>query len=141
MDDAASSECLGLRLGSAFRRVDRIFNRAYAHLQISHAHAQILQCLLHEGEMRIRDVSRFTGLEASTVSRLAKELGRRRLIRRRQDPHDARARLLSPGARAKALKTELNLLQRDVNARLVRDLPREDFEGLLRAAEALDRLP
>ncbi len=130
-----------MRLGSAFRRVDRLFNRAYAHLGISHAHVQLIQCLLLEGEMRVVDLADRTGLDASTVSRLAKELSRRRLIRKRPDPKDGRSRLLSAAARARALKTELNLLQNRINEKLRRSLPPADLEGLLRATGSLDQLP
>lgn len=134
-------QCVGFRLGSAYRRVDRLFNRAYAELRITHAHAQVLLCVLRAGELRAGDFAARTGFERSTVSRLVKELCRRKLVRRRPDEDDARASVLSPGASAKKLAEQLLRHQESVNARLRREIPDGDLEALLRTATALDRLP
>ena len=140
MDDVLR-ECLGFRLGSAYRRVDRLFNRAFARIGLTHAHGYILTCLLHAGELRARDIAKLTGFEQSTVSRLLKELVRRKLVRRRRDPDDRRSHLLSAGARAKALKDDIEHLLRRVDERLRRELPQADVLSILRAAEVMERLP
>jgi len=134
-------ECLGFRLGSAYRRVDRLFNRAFARIGLTHAHGHVLTCLLQAGELRARDIARLTGFEQSTVSRLVKELARRKLVRRRRDPDDGRSHLLSAGARAKALSGDIERLLRRAEQRLRRELPQADVDGLLRAAEVMERLP
>ena len=130
-----------MRIGSAFRRVDRLFNRTFDAIGLGNAHAQVLLCLLQEGELRVVDVAALTGFEASTVSRLTRELGRRKLIHRRHDPHDGRVRLLRPAKRGLALRGDLVRLQARVNFRLRRDLTEADLEGCLRTMAALDRLP
>ena len=140
MDDLLR-ECLGFRLGAAYRRVDRLFNRAFARIGLTHAHGYVLTCLLQAGELRARDFARLTGFEQSTVSRLLKELARRKLVRRRRDPDDGRSHLLSPGARAEALRGDIEHLLRRTDERLRRELARDDAEGLLRAAEVMERLP
>lgn len=140
MDDVLR-ECLGFRMGSAYRRVDRLFNRAFARIGLTHAHGHVLACLLQGGELRARDIARLTGFEQSTVSRLLKELARRKLLRRRRDPDDGRSHLLSAGARAKALKDDIDHLLSRTDERLRRELPRADVDGLLRAADIMDRLP
>ena len=128
-------------MGSAYRRIDRLFNRAFAKVGLSHAHGYLLTCLLQAGEVRVADLARQTGFEQSTVSRLVKELARRKLVRRRKDPDDGRAQLLSPGARGEALRADIERLLQRANERLVREMPGADLEGLLRAAEIMDRLP
>ncbi|MFQ5845960.1 MAG: MarR family winged helix-turn-helix transcriptional regulator, partial [Planctomycetota bacterium] len=69
MDDLTRS-CLGFRLSAVYRRVDRLFNRAYGPLGLPYAHAQILLCLLGAGELHARDLAARTGYDSSTVSRL-----------------------------------------------------------------------
>ena len=134
-------DCLGLRLGAAHRRVDRLFNHAYARLGLANAHGQVLVCLLAEGEMRIADIAHRTGFDHSTVSRLVKELARRKLVRRRRHPVDGRAHLLRPGARAEALRADIERLQQRLNAQLRRELTESDLEGFFQTIAVMDRLP
>lgn len=133
--------CLGFRMGSAYRRVDRLFNRAFAGIGLTHAHAQVLACLLQDGEMRPKDVAARTGFDQSVVSRLSRELGRRRLLRRRRDPDDGRAMLLRPAARAEVLREPLVRLVERVNGRLRRDLAEADLEAFERVTAVMGRLP
>lgn len=133
--------CLGFRVSAAYRRVDRLFNRAFKRLDLAHAHAQILICLLSEGELRITAVARRTGFEQSTVSRLVKALVQRRLVRRRRDPSDSRALLLRPAARGEALREEIDLIQRRLNARLRSELTEADLEGFHHTTDVMARLP
>ena len=130
-------ECVGFRLAAAHRRLDRLFNRTYESIGLSHAYGQILLCVFERGSARMTEISADTGLSQSTVSRLAKELSRHRYLRRAPDPHDARAQLLSPSKRALTLKTELYRLQARINSRVRGDLTEADFGRLL---ESLERI-
>jgi len=134
-------DCIAFRLGSAFRRADRMLNRRLDALDLTHAHAQVLACLLHEGGLRVADVAARTGFEASTVSRLARDLSRRRLIRRRKHPHDARCLMLSAAKRGEALREELTSLLRRAHLRLTEDLPQADLDGFLNTTARIDELP
>ena len=141
MDRDAPLDCLGLRLGAAFRRIDRLFNRGYARLGLTHAHAQVLLTILRSGPLRASAVARETGFEPSTVSHLLQELSRKRLVLRRRDPDDARALLLRPSTKAVRLQPDLLAMERRLNERLLRGLAEEDLRGLLNVTRALDRLP
>lgn len=136
---------LAFRLSAAHRRVDRYLNRLFDQLELTHAHAQLLACLLEADkagrELRVADLAEQTGFEQSTVSRLIKELARRKLAKRRQHPDDRRSRLWQPAKRGKALRLEIETILRKANERLRRDLPDADFQGLLRSADVLDKLP
>ena len=134
-------DCLGFRISSAYRRVDRMFNRALKGLGISHAHGQVLLCLLQDGPMLAKDVAERTGFDRSTVSRLVKELGRRKLVRRIKHPEDGRARLLEPAKRGEAIRNDLRDIQRQINADLRKQLPDADIEGFRNVTEVMDRLP
>jgi len=134
------SDCLGFALGAAYRRIDREFNRAYQALGFSHAHGQVLASVLMRGPLRVADIAFWTGFEQSTVSRLAAELSRRKLIRRKQHPHDGRARLLEPAKRGEALRAEILEIHRRINAQLRRSLTDQDLEGFRRALEPMNRL-
>ncbi len=134
-------QCVGFRLGAVYRRVDRIFNRAYEELGVSHAHAQILLCLQGQGELRAADLATRTGLDSSTVSRLVKELCRRKLVKRRPAPADGRSQLLSTATRTERFCQRLLEHHRRINARLRREMSDADLEALFRMADLLDRLP
>ena len=134
-------DCLGFRLSAAFRRVDRHFNRAFRETGLTNAHAQVLICLLAEGELRVADVAHLTGFDHSTVSRLVQELRRRKLVRRRPHPDDARAQLLAPASRAEAWRAEFARVQRRFLEMLRRSATEADLEGFRHVTEALERLP
>jgi len=123
-------ECVGFRVAAAHRRLDRLFNRLYEPIGLSHAHGQILICLFERGPSRMTEIAAATGLSQSTVSRLTKELSRQRFLRRQQDPNDGRAQLLSPGNRANTLKSELYRIQQLINARVRRDIADADMAHL-----------
>ena len=124
-------ECVGFRLAAAHRRLDRLFNRTYQAIGLGHAHAQILICIFEHGEARLTRIAADTGLSPSTVSRLTKELARHRYLRRKPDPTDGRAQLVSAGKRAITLKSELYRLQAAVNARLRHEIADADIARLL----------
>ncbi len=134
-------DCLGFRVSAAQRRVDRLFSRAFRPLGISFAHGQILMTLLQDGPMRIADVARKTGFEPSTVSRLVKELNRRKLVRSRKHPTDGRARMLEAGTRGEALRQEIEQIHHRLNAELRRDLGEDDLEGFAQTTAVMVRLP
>ena len=133
-------DCLGFALGAAFRRIDREFNRAYAPLGFSHAHGQVLTCVLTQGPLRIADIAAQTGFEQSTVSRLAAELSRRKLIRRKPHPDDRRARLLEPAKRGEALRADILEIHRRINTQLRVRLTGQDLEQFRRVLEPVNRL-
>lgn len=135
------SGCIGFRLGATHRRVDRLFNRAYKPLGLDYPQAQILLCLLDEGLLHAHDLAGRTGYDPSTVSRLVRELVRRKLVSRKPDPDDGRKRLLAPAKRARKLQPRMAQIQERVNDRLLRTLVRRDVDGFLNLAEVLERLP
>jgi DNA-binding MarR family transcriptional regulator len=134
-------ECLGLRTGAAYRRLDRYYNRGFEKVGLTHAHAQALLCLLKGGEQRMTAIAQTTGFEQSTVSRLMQELTNRRFVLRRPDPADGRAQLLRAGAKARALKAELERIQRRLNDRLRREIDSDDLHGFFGVTEVFNRLP
>lgn len=134
-------ECLGFRLGGAYRRTDRLFNRALKPTGLSSAHALILACLLGKPEQRIQDLAQRTGFESSTVSRLVRDLARRKYVRQRPKPDDARSKLYSPAAKGEALRAEIERLVRKADERLRREMTAADLEGTFRVIEIMDHLP
>jgi MarR family transcriptional regulator for hemolysin len=134
-------DCLGFRIGGASRRVDRLFNRALRPTGLSSAHVLILACLLGKGEQRTRDLAQLTGFESSTVSRLVRDLSRKRYVRYRPNPDDARSRLYRAAGRGEALRAEIERLVRHADDRLRRDLTQADLAATLRTIEIMDRLP
>jgi DNA-binding MarR family transcriptional regulator len=72
------------------------------------------------------------------VSRLTKELSRHRYLRRKPDPTDGRAQLLSPGNRADALRGELYRIQELVNARVRLEIPDADIAHLFEVLSLIE---
>lgn len=134
-------ECLGFRLGGACRRIDRLFNRTLRPTGLSSAHVLILAWLLGKGEQRVQDLARETGFEGSTVSRLVRDLARRKYVRHRPKPDDARSRLYRPSERGESLRAEIERLVRRADERLRRDMTQADVAGMFHGIEIMDRLP
>jgi DNA-binding MarR family transcriptional regulator len=134
-------ECLGFRLGGAYRRTDRLLNRALRPTGLSSAHALVLASLLAKGEQRVQDLARSTGFEDSTVSRLVRDLARRRYVRHRPKPDDARSRLYRPSARGESLRAEIERIVRRTDERIRREMTQADLASMFHAIEIMDRLP
>jgi len=130
---------MGFRLGAAWRRLDRLFTKTYKPLELSHAHAQILLCVLERGEIRMVEIAEITGLSQPTVSLLAAELSKRRYLRRQKDPSDGRAQLLSPSKRAERIGEEVRRRQDEADRILRREFADEDFAELRRMLDLIAR--
>jgi len=135
--DPAPDGCLGLRVGSLWRRIDREFDRAFRAYELSHAHAQLLLRLLEEGPLRVHELAKRTGFESSTVSRLLKRLVDGQFVLVRPDAEDRRMRLVRPAARARHLAQALVDARDRINRRLQRDLATSDLATFWRVLEAL----
>jgi len=132
---------LGFRLGAAWRRVDRLYGRALEPLGLPHAHGAVLAAVLAEPGLHAADLAQRTGFEASTVSRLVCELCRRKFLRREADPEDGRARLVFAGKRGEDLRDDLVAAIRRADDRLRGELGDAAADAIIRAADALERLP
>jgi len=136
--DPGPDDCLGLRVGSLWRRIDRLFERAFAPYGLGHAQAQLLLALLEHGPLPVHALARRCGYEESTTSRLVKHLKDRGFVLVRPDPADRRTRLVRAAAQARHLAQALTDVRDRINRRLARDLPEEDLAALRRVAAALD---
>jgi len=121
--------------------VQRLFERSLKGLDLPHAHAQVLLCLLREGEMRAVDLAQRTGHDPSTVGRLLGELSKRRMVKYRPDPADGRGTLFRPAARGEGVRIELEKIRDRINDRLRAPVTKADLEAFFRVLQSIDRLP
>ena len=100
--------------------------------------AGVLRMLAAAGKsgLRARHIADRLGITAASLSDTLKALEAHGWIRRRADPDDARATLLTPTAAGAKLAARLNHPQRGLVA-LLRDLPDADVAALLRIAQLL----
>jgi len=89
----------------------------------------------------MRDLAQATGFESSTVSRLVRDLARRKYVRHRPHPEDRRSNLYRAAARGEALGAEIGRLVRHADERLRREPTQADLAAMFRVLEIMDRLP
>lgn len=100
--------------------------------------------LLHLDETPIRTQAALAGAIGADKTRIIAvldDLEARELLRRRPDPADRRARLLSLTPEGRRLRDAARSAIREVEERLLDRLPAEDRDGFLRGLQALSALP
>ena len=100
--------------------------------------------LLHLVETPIRTQAALAGAIGADKTRIIAvldDLEARELLRRRPDPADRRARLLSLTPEGRRLRDAARSAIREVEERLLDRLPAEDRDGFLRGLQALSALP
>jgi DNA-binding MarR family transcriptional regulator len=98
--------------------------------QIDYSSIPILKLLSHQGPMRLSAVAHVLGLDASTVSRHARQLEDRGLLERTDDPEDRRASRVALSARGAACLIEGYESRRELLTRSLVDLSEQEQETL-----------
>lgn len=87
--------------------VSDVFAEALAEESLTVPHWRVLAVLMHEGTMRVSELSELTSIEISTLSRLLSGLQRRGLLTRKSAKDDARVVNVTLAARGRAIVTRL----------------------------------
>ena len=123
------------RLGAAF--VARFTADALVSRGLSIADWRVLAALASHGPQRLTDLSQLTSIETSTTSRLVTRLTRTGLVSRSRNSRNSREVVvgLTPhGAKTTADVTPLAI---DLEARVIRGLPRRELAAVKRALRSM----
>lgn len=113
-----ASNCLMMKTRSAARRVTRLYEEAFAALNLTGGQFSILVATSLRQEAAISPLAEGLGMDRTTLSRALGPLERRGLVLLSQDPDDSRSRLVSITPDGAALLEQAVPLWRETQARL-----------------------
>ncbi|MCV7280100.1 MarR family transcriptional regulator [Mycolicibacterium flavescens] len=90
----------------------------------------LLRAVVSSGPVRISDLAHWQGVDKSTMSLQVRRLEQRDLIRRRPDPADQRAVLLTATAKGRRTCERMDVLGTEVIAQAFDDWPEDDRRAL-----------
>lgn len=128
--------CLYFNVNALARAVNRIWDEAFAALDLSPAHAYLLRLVLQEPGLGQKAIAEELRLEKSTVTRFVDALQARGLVARAPG-EDGRSQRILPTAKAKKLRQRLEQTGDELYRRMGEGLGREGLKALvteLRAA-------
>jgi len=133
-------------LSLAYRRVSALQRGEKRCFGVTMSQCVVLELLLQQGSMTVREMARDLGLDTSTVTRVVDVLVRDGMARRARDEKGDRRRVfVSLTARGCKLAARLERCADDYSERILRRIPaemREDVIHTLRVLiEAIDDLP
>jgi DNA-binding MarR family transcriptional regulator len=98
MQDDRLRSSVGYALVRAFRKVNRVGNRALARHGLSAEQAHILFVLWSEGPMKIGELQHMLALSSGTLTGAIDRMEKAELVRRAPDPTDARSWRVEPAS-------------------------------------------
>ncbi len=104
------------------------------------ARLSVLSVLVFAGPTRVSDLARIEQVRPPTMSKIVSGLERRGLVRRRQDPDDARASIVDATTRGTKLLQESRRRRVARLARGLQGLRAQDIAVLSRAAAIIERV-
>ena len=122
--------CLMLRTRSAARRVTRLYEDAFAQLNLTGGQFSILVAAALRPEVAISPLAEGLGMDRTTLSRALGPLERRGLVRLEKDPDDSRSRRVSITPEGDALLKRAVPLWREAQTRLEASLTDLDPNAL-----------
>ena len=137
--------CLYFNVNALARRVNRIWDQAFAELGLSPAHAYLVRLLLAEPGLTPKQAATELRLDKSTITRFVDALETKGLVRRAAaDGVDGRRLGLLPTAKARHMAQSLEVAGEQLYQRMGSALGKQQLNDLViqlrHAAQALDRV-
>lgn len=111
--------------------------------ELSNGDVNLLRTIAANGPIRISDLAHWQGVDKSTMTMQVRRLEQRLLVRRRPDPTDQRAVLLTTTTKGHRVFERMNAAGADVVAVVLQDWPERDrklFATLIaRFADIVDK--
>ena len=134
--------CLYFNLNALTRRIDQIWDDAFASMELSPAHAYLLRVVLEEPGLSPKQISEILKLKKSTVTRFIDGLEFKGFVsRRRGGEHDSRLIAIHPASQARAIQNELEQQEEKLYQSLCIRLGEEHVQALVQLSkQTLDKL-
>ena len=111
--------CLYFNVNALARKVNGIWDEAFAEFNLSPAHAYLLRLLLEQPGLTQTQITRELKLEKSTVTRFVTVLESKNLVTRVKQGREV---LAFPTVKAKALQERLNIKGDELYQRMINSL-------------------
>lgn len=121
--------CLYFNVNALARRVNAIWDEAFAEFKLSPAHAYLLRLVLEHPGLTQTQVSSELKLEKSTVTRFVSTLEEKKLIRRERQGREA---LLYPTVSAKKIQHRLNKKSDVLYQTMINTIGKKDLTSLVK---------
>ncbi|MEO8919514.1 MAG: MarR family transcriptional regulator [Polyangiaceae bacterium] len=126
-------------INHASRMVLRRFDDRLRPLGFSMAYIRVAVALEEHGPLQQKDLLKYVAIEQPTMTALLTRMERDRLVARKTDPTDARARLVSLTSRGSTGLTKAREVMRDVAEETMVGVSKEDRERLIRTLQLVVR--
>lgn len=120
--------CLYFNVNALARKVNTIWDEAFAEFDLSPAHAYLLRLLLEQPGLTQTQITQELRLEKSTVTRFVTVLENKKLVSREKHGREV---LAYPTANAKALQDKLNKKGDQLYQKMIDSLGKSKVTGLV----------
>jgi len=134
--------CLYFNMNALTRRINRIWDDAFASMKLSPAHAYLLRLVLDEPGLSPKQIGDALKLKKSTVTRFIDGLEFEGfVVRKKGGEHDSRLISIYPTHQARVIHEELETLEERLYQRLCLTLGEQCVEELVQVSkQALGKL-
>ncbi|MDQ6967753.1 MAG: MarR family transcriptional regulator, partial [Mariprofundaceae bacterium] len=134
--------CLYFNLNALTRRINQIWDDAFANMELSPAHAYLLRLVLEEPGLSPKQIGDVLKLKKSTVTRFIDGLEFKGfVVRSRGEEHDSRLIAIHPTSQARAIQNELEQQEDKLYQSLCITLGEERVKELVQLSKStLDNL-
>lgn len=135
-------QCLYFNLNALTRRINRIWDDAFASTELSPAHAYLLRLVLEEPGLSPKQLGDALKLKKSTVTRFIDGLEFKGfVIRKRSGEHDSRLIAIHPTRQARSIQTKLEQQEEKLYQSLCIRLGEQRVKELVQLSkQTLDKL-
>lgn len=129
--------CLYFNTNSLTRKLNSIWEKAFAEFDLPPSHAYLLRLVLEHPGLTQQKLAEELRLNKSTVTRFISALEKKQLLIREGSSTDQRQRVVSPSLKALAIQNELQVLGGELYASMCEKLGRENVEEFVKTARLL----
>jgi DNA-binding MarR family transcriptional regulator len=112
-------ECMGLHVRRAARRISRMYDDAFAPVDLTIGQFSLLTMLAGQDRWAMQPLADALGMDRSSLTAMLKPLERRQLVTSKTDDVDRRARHLTLTGTGSALLVQAEPLWRDAQQRVL----------------------
>jgi DNA-binding MarR family transcriptional regulator len=128
--------CLYFNVNALARKVNAIWDQAFAEFELSPAHAYLLRLVLESPGITQTRIADELNLEKSTVTRFINALEDRRLLKRSRT---GRETMVNPTAQAKKIQKQLNQTGEQLYQRMLASVGKTELTQLVRSLRKTGR--
>lgn len=134
--------CLYFNLNALTRRINRIWDDAFANMELSPAHAYLLRLVLDKPGLSPTQICDALKLKKSTVTRFIDELEHKGfIVRSKGGEHDLRLIAIHPTRQAGAIRAQLEEQEEKLFHRLCTTVGEQQVQELVRISRnTMDKL-